>query len=652
MEYSNVLSPYNIAGLNIKNRFVVPALATNFGNSEGRITEQLTNYYLAKAKGGFGLIIIEIVAVEPGGRALPNQLGLWDDSFIPEYKALIKLLHQYGAKVAIQLHHAGRQSISKNIDGKQIVAPSAIPCPVRKEMPRELTTQESYDLTQSFADAAYRAFLAGADAVEINGAHGYLINQFMSRYSNKRFDDFGGTFERRMKFPLEIIKRINRKMASGFPLLFRISADENVPGGRDLLETITVAKLLEESGIDAISISAGVYASLDQMSAPGSANPGHLVHLASEVKQHVSIPVITAGKINYPQLAEAIISTGKADFVALGRVSIADPEFPNKVSGGAVNEIAPCVSCLQGCLDHVLNPAINKISCLVNPFVGKEGEWIITESNKPKKIFVAGAGPAGLEFSWIAAKRGHNVTCYESNEYVGGQLKLAGIPSTKDAYLRAIVYYHTMCNKYGVQFKMGTPLTKAIIESEKPDVVILATGGVPIIPNISNSQQCPIVLASDILEGKAEVGNNALVVGGGSVGAETAGYIAERGSQATIIELQSEIAADEQSFERKFLLERLNDYGVKFVTNAKVSEFKSDGVAYETLHSKDGIYTASKKQLSGFDTIVIAIGSTPNNVLQNELIGSSVETITIGDALKIGTAMNAVFNAAEIAINI
>ncbi len=650
MTYRNLLSSFKIAGMEVKNRFVVPALATNYGDANGNITKKVMDYYIARAKGGYGLIVIEIVAVDPRGRAIPNQLGIWDDSFIPQWTEFIKALHKYGAKVAIQLHHAGRQCAKENIGGQTPVAPSAIPCPLRKEMPHELSIQETYEIIDKFGAAARRAVESGVDAIEINGAHGYLIAQFMSQYSNKRIDEFGGNFEARMKFPKKIIKKIRREVGNGIPIIFRMSGEEKVPGGRDLLESTVVARVLEEQGVNAMSMSAGVYASLEHMSAPSEFSPGHNVYIAEAIKKAVDIPVIIAGRINYPQLAEEIISSGKADFVALGRVSLADPEFPNKVASDTVNEIAPCVGCLQGCLDYLFDKEKMKISCLVNPFVGKEDEWRIKKTNVSKKIIVVGTGPAGLEFAWVAAKRGHQVICYEKNSLIGGQLRIAGIPPTKYELLNALMYYKTMCDKYNVQFRMNTEFTKEMVSADKPDSIILATGSEPLIPDIKGVNNPKFINAIDLLDSKCSVGENILVVGGGILGAETADYLAERGTSVTIIETNAGIALDSQVYVRKYLLQRLQNYGVVCYTNAKVKEFLENGVIYESTTKKNGIFTSSVKTLDGFDNIVLAMGVASYSPLYNEIKNLVGEIHVVGDALKIGKAISAISNAAECAI--
>lgn len=646
-EYASLFAPGHIGGLEVKNRFVMPAMGTNFANPDGSVSRQMIDYYTARARGGFGLIVIEVTAVDPVGRAIPYQGGLWSDDFIPGWKKLIDSVHQYGAKIAVQLHHCGRQTDRATIGGAQPVAPSPISCPVKKTLPRELTTAETYEIIDKFGQAAGRALAAGFDAIEFNGAHGYLIAQFMSPYANKRVDEFGGDFKSRLRFPVEILRRVRREVGNGFPLIFRMSGEDKVHGGRSLRETQMIARVIEENGANALSISNGTYASLHHMSAPGALPPGHNVYAAEAVKQVVSLPVITAGRINDPDLAKAIIADGKADFVALGRVSIADPEFPNKTAVNATDEISPCIACLQGCVGYLFDPDQKKISCLVNPFVGREGDWQIRQTSRPKKIVVAGGGPAGLEAAWIAAKRGHTVVCYEKEPVLGGQFRLAGVPSTKQDILTAIKYYVRMGEKYGVTYKLGTEFTANMLAVEKPDAVLLTTGGVPLIPRIKGIENPRFVNAVDVLGGKCSVGSKVLVVGGGLVGAETADFIGEYGSEVTIIEFKPAVAADVQAFVRKYLLERLREYGVKLLTGAKVMEFLDDGVIYENTDGGAGAIT-----LRGFDSIVLAMGARSYNPLEEELKGKVAELYVIGDALKAGKAITAIEQAAEIGVTV
>jgi len=629
--------------MEVRNRFVVPPMGTNFANPDGSVSKQLIDYLAARSKGGYGLIIVEVTAIDPLGKAIPWQPGIWDDKFVPGWKELVDEVHKYGAKIVVQLHHAGRQTTHEVI-GSQPVAPSPIPCPVDREIPRELTTEEVYDLIEKFGDAAVRARDAGFDGVEVHGAHGYLIAQFMSAYSNKRIDEFGGDLTSRMKFPVDIVKNIRAKVGNGYPIIFRFSGDERVPGGRTIDESRVVAEKMEKAGVNALHVSTGVYGSIPWLIAPSAVPPAYNVYAAEEIKKVVKIPVITVGRINDPNLAEDILEGGKADLVSLGRESIADPELPNKTAAGMINEISPCIGCMQACVGYLFDPKYLKISCLVNPFTGREGELKIEKAAVPKKVVVVGGGPGGLEAAWVAAKKGHKVTVYEKEEVLGGQYRIGAIPPTKQDILKALRYYITMGKKYGVEYKMGVEATEELILEENPDAVILATGGVPLMPNIKGIDNPKFVKAIDVLEGKKEVGMNVLVVGGGMVGVETADFLGEHLHKVTIVEMLPEIAKDEQDAVKYFLLKRLNEYGVKAITGATVKEFLDDGVVCE----KDG----KEEKIAGFDTVILAMGAKAYNPLEEKIKGKVPELYVIGDAVKARKAVEAIEEGARAAVKI
>ncbi|MCR4434750.1 MAG: NAD(P)/FAD-dependent oxidoreductase [Clostridiales bacterium] len=643
MSFSTLLSPIRVSAIEIKNRFVVPAMGTSLPNPDGTVSQRLVDYWEARAKGGFGLLIVEFSHVDPLGQAIPSQLGVWKDDFIPGLKKLTETVHKYNTKTFLQLHHAGRET-NHFVTGNQPVAPSPIPCPVNRELPRELTTKEVYDLIEKFGDAALRAKIAGFDGVEIHAAHGYLVAQFISSYTNKRTDEFGGSFSGRMKFAVELIKNIRSKAGNNFPISFRISGDEHVPGGRTIAESRLVAKVLEEAGANAIHVSTGVYASLHWTIAPAAVAPGYNAGAAAEIKKAVNIPVIAVGRINDPFLAEDIVASGMADMVALGRESLADPEFPNKVALGRIDEISPCIACMQRCQGAGVDAEDTGVSCLVNPFTGKEGILKMDRTNQPKKILIVGAGPAGLEAAWVAAMRGHSVTVYEKLDAPGGQYRTGAIPPFKQDISRAINYYMTMGRKYGVEYKFGTEANAELIEKEKPDAVILATGGVPLIPKIQGIDSPKVVNAVDVIEGKVYVGEKVLIIGGGLVGVETADLLGEHGHKVTIVEMLPQIAGDENPTTKYYLLDRLKNYGVEMLTGFKVKAVLDDGVLCE----KDGI----EQKLEGYDSIVLAIGSVAYNPLEDKIKDKVAEVHVIGDAVKARKALEAISEGARLAVRI
>ena len=641
MRLNQLLSPGKIGTLELKNRCVVPPMGTNFGTYEGMVTDDMIAYYRRRAKGGFGLIIIEVTAVDRKGKAILNEVGLWDDSQIPGFKRLMDAIHEEGAKVVVQLHHAGRQCVPPYIFGELPEAPSRVACPMLNFPPQAMTNERVWEVIDEFGDAAVRAKAAGADGVEVHGAHGYLVAQFMSPHANKRTDEFGGDFFGRMKFPQEIFRNIRKKVGPDYPLLFRFGHDEKVNGGRTLEESVMVGRMAESEGVDALDISIMTYASLPYMSAPPAMPHGFNQFPTKVIKQGVNIPVISVGRYE-PAIAESALLNGCADFISFGRESIADPDLPNKVAEEKYDEIFPCIGCTQSCLGY-LNGG-GTIRCLVNPLSGLENRVDMTPVAEPKKVLVAGAGPAGLAAAYLAAKKGHRVVLAEASGEVGGQFRLAAVPPCKQDLATAIRAYLNHCKKLGVDIRLNTHVDEAFIKSVAPDAVILATGGVPLhifLPGIDGEN---VVDAIDVLSGDKNPGQRVLVIGGGMTGVETADYLAEHGRAVTIVEMKADIALDEASGPRFFLIPRLREHGVTWQVNATVKQILPDGATYEQ--------GGETHTLSGFDTIVLALGVRAFNPLEEVVKALGKSAFVIGDANKPGPANKATEAALEAVLSL
>ena len=636
MKLNKLLSPGKIGTLELKNRFVVPPMGTNFGTYEGMVTDDMIAYYRRRAEGGFGLIIIEVTAVDRKGKAIVNEVGLWDDSQIPGFKKLMDAIHEAGAKVVVQLHHAGRQSVPPYIFGEMPEAPSRVACPMLNFPPEAMTNARVWEIIDEFGDAAVRAKKAGADGVEVHGAHGYLVAQFMSPHANKRTDEFGGDFFGRMKFPQEIFRNIRKKVGDDYPILFRFGHDEKVNGGRTLEESVMVGRMAESEGVNALDISIMTYGSLPYMSAPPAMPHGFNQFPTKVIKEGVDIPVISVGRYE-PAIAESALLNGCADFISFGRESIVDPDLPNKVIAEKYDEIFPCIGCTQSCLGY-LN-AGGSIRCLVNPLSGLESKVDMTPVAEPKKVLVAGAGPAGLVAAYLAAKKGHSVVLAEASGEIGGQFRLAAVPPCKQDIATAIRAYINHCKKLGVDIRLNTPVDEAFIKETAPDAVILATGGTPLrikLPGIDGEN---VIDAVDVLSGDKNPGQKVLVIGGGMTGVETADYMAEHGKAVTIVEMRPDIALDEASGPRFFLIPRLKEHGVTWQVNATVKEILPDGVVYEQ--------GGEAHTVSGYDTIVLALGVRANNPLEETVKALGLPVCVIGDANQPGPANKATEAALE-----
>lgn len=641
MRYKAMFSPIQIGSVTVPNRFAVPPMGNNFANTDGTLSEKSAAYYGARAKGGYGLITIESTVVYKEAKGGPRKPCLYSDETVDSFRMVADACHKYGAKVSIQLQHAGPEGNSK-LTGYPLKAASAIAPSSGREVPTAISREEIYKLIECYGDAAARAQRAGIDMVEVHCAHGYLVSTFISARTNNRLDEFGGCFENRMRLIKLIIENIRKKTHGTLPILCRINASDDIEGGQTVQDAAAVASYLEEEcGVDAIHVSRAVHVHDEFMWAPGAVHGGFSAPLVTEIKQAVTVPVITVGRYTDVQYAELLVRQNRADIIAFGRQSIADPDLPNKVKQEEYEKVTPCIGCLLGCVPKMFKG--EPITCAVNPCVGRETE--ITKAAEPKHVVVVGGGPGGLYAAKMCAMRGHTVTLLEKNENLGGNFYIAAFPAEKGDLTGAIRSFIVACEELGVTIRTNTEATPELIKSMNPDAVILATGSNPLILPIPGLANCGYVTAQDLLEGKANAGKKALVVGGGMVGCEAAEFLCERDHDVAVIEMKDTIAGDVSNENRVFIFQDFARHGVQLVPGAKVGQFYQDGVSYTKADGTAG-------ELRGFDTIVLAMGSRSYNPLEEE-VSQFAKTFVIGEAVKApGNAMLATGEGLDAALSI
>lgn len=642
MQFRSMFSPIQIGNVQIKNRFAVPPMGNNFANTDGTLSERSKAYYGARAKGGFGLITIESTVVYEKAKGGPRKPCLFDDSSVESFRMVADDCHKYGAKVSIQLQHAGPEGNSK-LTGYPLQAASPIPAALGREVPEAISREELYHLIECYGDAAARAQKAGIDMVEVHCAHGYLVSTFISARTNNRLDEFGGCFENRMRLPRLIIENIRKKTGDKFPIICRINGSDEVDGGLSVQDAAAVAYYLEEAcGVDAIHVTRSVHLHDEFMWAPGLIHGGFNAPFFTEIKKAVTIPVIAVGRFTEPQYAELAVREDRADIIAFGRQSLADPELPNKTAEGRLEELSPCIGCLLGCVPNIFKG--QPIRCLVNPMVGRETE--VKPAEKKKKVVVVGGGPGGLYAAYIAALRGHDVTLYEKTGELGGNFRIAAFPPGKGDLTGAIRNWIVLCEKNGVKVQTNTDVTPEFLKECKADAVILATGSTPLILPIKGLSESGYITAQDMLEGKASIGKRALVVGGGMVGCEAAEFLAERGHEVAIVEMKNEIGADVVPETKPYLFANFEAHHVDLRPGAKVSEFFTDGVSYTSADGTEG-------EARGYDNVILAMGSRAYNPLEETIKEFVPEVYTIGEAAKApGNACIATGEAFDVAVQL
>ncbi|MFH1480056.1 MAG: FAD-dependent oxidoreductase [Pseudomonadota bacterium] len=646
VSFKKMFEPAHMGKLKVKNRLVMAPMGTRLASEIGGVTQRQIDHYVERAKGGIGTIITEVACVDhPLGVTGPTNMTIHDNSYIGGHNELVEAVHAFGAKIICQLVHAGRQTKPASLKGLQPVAPSPIPCGFLKVMPRELSTVEVEAIVRKFIEAAVRVRTAVYDGVELHGAHGYLIAQFMSSASNKRKDRYGGDLIQRMTFPLEIIQGIRKELGRDFPLLFRFSAKEFIEGGRELEESKEVAKILEGAGVDVLDVSAGAYASLPTMIEPMSYQQAWKIPLMEAIKKVVNIPVIGVGVIRTPDVAEGVLRDGKVDFIAMGRALLADPHWPQKAKEGRDKEIIPCISCNEGCIGGRIFRDLH-IRCSVNPLTGRERlREQLTPAPEKKKVFVVGGGPAGMTAALTAAQRGHRVTLFEKGSRLGGQLRLAAKPHGKEKIGWFRDYLLNQMELGKIEVRSGQKATPETIIQGQPDAVMVATGAVPFIPDLPGMDSQSICTAWEVLEGRKEIKDQVVVVaGGGTVGCETALYLTPGNKKVIIVEMFNDLAMDMEPINRMELLKKINESDIQVLLGRKLTRIEQSSVILKKQEMEE--------ERIEMDLVVLALGSTSADDLSLELEGKIKEIYKVGDTCEPRKIIDAVYEGFRASIRI
>jgi 2,4-dienoyl-CoA reductase (NADPH2) len=669
MEFIKLFEPIVINGkLEVKNRIVLPALGLDY-TRHYNFNERFAGFYRARARGGVGLMTVGPIAVDKVGSA-PSMPQLFDDTNVEPLRNFIDEVHgETDVKVATQLFHMGRYSYSF-LWGEKPIAPSAIPSKLTKHTPREMTKQDIDDTQRTFAEAAVRAREAGFDLIEIIACTGYLLSEFLSPLTNHRTDEYGGSLENRMRFGVETIEKVRKAVGDDVALGIRIAGNDFMDGGNTNTENAEFAAAAEKAGIDAVNVTGGWHETpIPQLTT--DVPPGVYTYLARGVKDRVNVPVFASNRLGNPYLAERTLRSGAADMICWARPIIADPELPNKVREGRLDEIITCIACNQGCFDAVFSQ--QPVRCVLNPTAGRENEFDLRKAETRKKVMVAGGGPAGMEFAVTAAQRGHAVTLYEKDDRLGGQINVACAPPGKAEFHNLVESLEKRMAQQGVEVKLGTPVSAGTVAGEKPDVLVVASGAKELEIEIPGSDKPHVVSAWDVLaERVADIGENVVVVGGSATGCESAHFIACMGTvdpetftflmyhvaenpdfakdllynsrrNITVIDMVPRLADNVGKTSRWSLMKRMSLMGVELRPNTKLLEIRDDSVIVETEEGEQSIPA---------DTVVMAVGAVPVDDLARVVEGDGVEVITIGDAKEPRKIADAILEGFEGALSL
>lgn len=643
MAFNDLFSPIKIRGMEIRNRIEFPAMGTKMVKDEKVVTDQLINYHAARSLGGNGLNFTEVCSVYD--KAAPkNFLALSDDKYIPGMKKLADAIHEGGAKAGVQLWLGG-SAVLFGDQTSMVVVPSDFKVEGTDYVIKAASKEIINECIKAFGDAAKRAVEAGYDTVEFHAGHNYTPHSFLSKAFNKRMDEYGGSLENRARFLLECIKSIRENIPEDMPLFMRIDAhDDCVEDGLTIEEVIQFCKWAKEAGVDVLDVSRGNFSSaaVKYEVPPVDVPRGFNVENAARIKKETGMITVAVGRINDPEQADEIIRSGKADMVVMGRAQLADPEFCNKAKNGNVDDIVRCVGCNQGCYDGFTNPDAPFITCMRNPALGREAEFVINKTDNPKNVLIVGGGVAGLEAAIELKDRGHNPILCEASDSLGGQFVLAGAAPRKEEMKEAAIAMGEMAKRKGVEIKLSTPVDAEVIKDINPDEVIIAAGAEPIKLNVPGANLPHVTNSHDILAGKAKVNGDIVVIGGGLVGLEVAEYLSGNVNKITVVEMLNEVAKDLGQLRKICVMESLYHEGIKTITEAKCVEIKEKSIVID----RNGVVEEVP-----CDSVIVAIGARSRNFesISDYCKENNIPYHVIGDAVRARRALNCIEEASEVA---
>lgn len=642
MNYPDLFKAIKIGKMVVKNRIAMSPMSLRLNETDGSVSDKLLNFWEARAKGGVGLIITDVLTVDPQYCYMGPTLAMGTDEQIDSMKRLIDTVHSYGTKIIPQLSHPGPDSLRGLLYQQEVVGPSMLVNKSYGTISRELSIPEIEAIIEMFGDTAKKAKDAGFDGVQFHCAHAYMLaGAFLSPIRNKRTDKYGGTLECRLRFAMEVIENIKKKAGEDFPIIVRMSGDELIEDGNHLEDMICVAKAFEKSGVSALEISGGVQPEFAHHIIPCLGESRALnVFQASEIKKAVCIPVLCVGKIHTPALADSLISAGKIDMAVMGRALISDPELPNKSMAGDIDNIAPCISCGEGCIG---SGSTQHSTCGINPMAGEEKEMELVPTAQPKRVVIIGGGPGGMMAARDCALRGHEVTLIEKEKTLGGMLNVACRAPFKQDIAGWAKYLINQIKNLNVEIITEKECDESLLREILPDVIIVATGSKPIIPKIEGIDGPQVLKAPDVLLSNIPlVKGNILIIGGGIVGLEVADFLEQNVNpvSVTILEMLDEVGKEYLPVNKAFILKKLQDKGTQILTSAQVKGITDDGV----FASVNGI----EKNFGVFDSIIVACGFR-SNYDEKSYKGLAKDVYVIGDAVRPRKALEAIAEGAKVA---